>query len=69
MAKQFVILTRKQLNELIERESKKKLVNNFEALQCSLMLMDCFGGGLSVVEVLALLEMVIKDLKKELKDD
>lgn len=69
MAKQFVILTRKQLNELIERESKKKLVNNFEALQCSLMLMDCFGGSLSVVEVLALLEMVIKDLKKELKDD
>ena len=69
MAKQFVILTRKQLNELIERESKKKLINNFKALQCSLMLMACFGGGLSVVEVLALLEMVIKDLKKELKDD
>lgn len=69
MAKQFVILTRKQLNELIERESKKKLVNNFEALQCSLMLMDCFGGGLNIVEVLALLEKVIKDLKKEIKND
>ena len=69
MAKQFVILTRKQLNELIERESKKKLVNNFEALQCGLMLMDCFGGGMTFIEVLAVLEKAIKDLKKELKND
>ena len=68
MAKQFVILTRKQLNELIEKENKKKLINNLFALQCSLTLMDTFGR-LTIVDVLALLEMLIKDLKKELKDD
>lgn len=68
MPKQFLILTRKQLNELIKRESKKKLINNLFALQCSLMLMDCFGR-LTIVDVLALLEMLTKDLKKELKDD
>lgn len=68
MAKQFVILTRKQLNELIEKESKKKLINNLFALQCGLTLMDTFGR-LTIVDVLALLEMLTKDLKKELKDD
>lgn len=68
MAKLFVILTRKQLNELIERESNKKLINNLFALQCTLTIMDTFGR-LKIVDVLALMEMLIKDLKKETKDD